>query len=129
MARRRISSGSSFEELAGYSRAVADGPWVFVSGCTGFDYASGEIDEDAVEQTRQTFRNVEWALAEAGASMDDVVRIRIYLASRDDFERIAPVIGEHCRAAGPANTTVVAPLVDARMKVEIEVTAYRPNVT
>ena len=127
MARRRISSGSGFEELAGYSRAVADGPWVFVSGTTGFDYATGEIADDPVEQTRQTFRNIETALAEAGASMADVVRVRIYLASADIFAAVAPVVGEYCRPARPANTTVVAPLVDARMKIEIEVTAYRPD--
>lgn len=129
MARKLISSGSSFEELAGYSRAVVDGPWVFVSGTTGFDYASGEISDDPVEQTRQTFRNIEAALAEAEASMADVVRVRIYLATADIFAAVAPVIGEYCRAARPANTTVIAPLIDARMKIEIEVTAFRPDAS
>lgn len=127
MARKLISSGSSFEELVGYSRAVADGPWVFVSGTTGFDYAAGEISDDPVEQTRQTFRNIEAALAEAGASMADVVRVRIYLATADIFDAVAPVIGEYCRPVRPANTTVIAPLIDARMKIEIEVTAFRPD--
>lgn len=127
MPRQLISSGSSFEELAGYSRAVADGPWVFVSGTTGFDYATGGISDDPAEQTRQTFRNIETALAEAGASMADVVRVRVYLASPDIFAEVAPVIGEYCRPARPANTTVIAPLIDARMKIEIEVTAYRPD--
>ncbi len=123
--RKLISSGSSFEALAGYSRAVVDGEWVFVSGTTGFDYESGEISPDVAEQTRQTFRNIEAALARAGATLADVVRIRVFLAERDDFATVAPIVGEHLRDIRPANTTVVAPLVDARMKIEIEVTARK----
>ncbi len=123
--RRLISTGSSFEELAGYSRAVVDGEWVFVSGCTGFDYAAGTIADDVVEQTRQTFRNIESALAKARASVADVVRVRVFLDSRDDFTKVAPVLGAYFRDIRPANTTVIAPLVDARMKVEIEVTARK----
>ncbi|MEE8274571.1 MAG: RidA family protein [Alphaproteobacteria bacterium] len=126
MTRKLISSGSEFEELAGYSRAVVDGAWVFVSGTTGFDYAAGTISDDVVEQTEQTFRNIESALTEAGASLADIVRIRIFVVDRADFEKIVPIIGRHCRAARPANTTVIAPLVDPRMKVEIEVTARKP---
>ena len=127
MTRKLISSGSEFEELAGYSRAVVDGAWVFVSGTTGFDYAAGTISDDVVEQTEQTFRNIEAALTEAGASLADIVRIRIFVVDRADFEKIVPIIGRHCRAARPANTTVIAPLVDPRMKVEIEVTARMPG--
>ena len=127
MTRKLISSGSEFEELAGYSRAVVDGAWVFVSGTTGFDYAAGTISDDVVEQTEQTFRNIEAALTEAGASLADIVRIRIFVVDRADFEKIVPIIGRHCRAARPANTTVIAPLVDPRMKVEIEVTARKPD--
>ncbi len=126
MTRKLISSGSEFEELAGYSRAVVDGAWVFVSGTTGFDYAAGTISDDVVEQTEQTFRNIEAALTEAGASLADIVRIRIFVVDRADFEKIVPIIGRHCHAARPANTTVIAPLVDPRMKVEIEVTARKP---
>ncbi|MEE8532950.1 MAG: RidA family protein [Alphaproteobacteria bacterium] len=126
MTRKLISSGSEFEELAGYSRAVVDGAWVFVSGTTGFDYAAGTISDDVVEQTEQTFRNIEIALTEAGASLADIVRIRVFVVDRADFEKIVPIIGRHCRAARPANTTVIAPLVDPRMKVEIEVTARKP---
>ena len=125
MARRRISSGSSFEELAGYSRAVVDGDWVFVSGTTGFDYRAGTISDDVVEQTQQCFRNIQWALTEAGSGLEDLVRIRVYLVAAADFARIAPVIGDWCRPARPANTTVVSALVDPRMKIEIEVTARR----
>ncbi len=126
--RRHIFSGSKFEEIAGYARAVVDGEWVHVSGCTGMVYATGEISDDVVEQTHQTFRNIEWALAEAGSSLADVVRIRVYLDDRDDFAAVAPVLGDYIRDVSPANTTVVAPLVDARMKIEIEVTAHKaPN--
>ncbi len=123
MTRRLISSGSSFEELAGYSRAVVDGEWVFVSGTTGFDYARGTIDDDVAAQTEQALHNIEAALAEAGASLADVVRIRVYLVDRDDFETVAPIVGRRFRDIRPANTTVVSALCDARMKVEIEVTA------
>ncbi len=125
MTRKRISSGSSFEELAGYSRAVVDREWVFVSGTTGFDYAAGTISDDPAEQTEQCFRNIRWALSEAGSDLTEVVRIRVYLTDAADFEQIAPVIGRHMRSILPANTTVVTPLLDPRMKVEIEVTAKK----
>jgi len=125
MPRRLISSGSTFEEMAGYSRAVVDGDWVFVSGTTGFDYATGIISPDAVEQTEQCFRNIDKALAQAGSGAAEAVRIRVYLAERSDFERVVPAIGRWCRAARPANTTVVTPLIDPRMKIEIEITAKK----
>jgi enamine deaminase RidA (YjgF/YER057c/UK114 family) len=125
VARQRISSGSSFEKLAGYSRAVVDGDWVFVSGTTGFDYKAGTISADAVEQTHQCFRNIAWALEQAKAQLKDMVRIQIHLTDAADFAKIAPVIGEYCREARPANTTVISQLIDPRMKIEIEVTARR----
>jgi len=125
----RISSGSAFEDLAGYSRAVVlpdpGGDWVMVSGTTGFDYAAGTISDDVVEQTHQVFRNIEWALGEAGSSFAELIRIRVYVAEQADFEKVAPVVGQYCRDAQPANTSVIAPLVDPRMKVEIEVTARK----
>ncbi|MDP9137234.1 MAG: RidA family protein [Pseudomonadota bacterium] len=125
----RISSGSSFEALAGYSRAVvlADpgGDWVLVSGTTGFDYRTMQISPEVEKQTRQCFANIEAALAKAGASLADVVRVRIFLADRADFAKVAPIVGQHMSEAKPANTTVVAPLIDERMKIEIEVTARR----
>jgi enamine deaminase RidA (YjgF/YER057c/UK114 family) len=130
MVGKRISSGSSFEAVAGYSRAVVDGDWVFVSGTTGFDYKAGTIAEDVVEQTEQCFRNIAWALGEAGSGMAELLRIRVFLADVGDFPRVVPVIGRWCREARPANTTVVTPLVDPRMKIEIEVTAKRrPSAT
>ena len=125
MTRRRISSGSVYEERVGYSRAVVDGEWIFVSGTTGFDYRTNAIAEDVVAQTHQAVRNIEAALAEADATLDDVVRSRIICQSRADFEAAAPVIGRYFGAARPANTTFVAELVDPRMRIEIEVTAHR----
>jgi enamine deaminase RidA (YjgF/YER057c/UK114 family) len=125
MARKFVSSGSSFEQKAGYARAVIDGDWVFVSGTTGFDYGAMTISDDVVEQTEQCFRNIERALKQAGATITDMVRIRVYLVDARDFERVVPVIGRWCGPARPANTTVLAGLVDPRMKIEIEVTARK----
>ncbi len=125
MTRRRISSGSEFEELAGYSRAVVDGEWIFVSGTTGFDYRGHTIAEDVTAQTYQAMRNIEAALTEADATLDDVVRSRIICRSRADFETVAPLIGKYFGGARPANTTFVAELIDPRMRIEIEVTARR----
>lgn len=125
MTRRNISQGSKFEEMAGYSRAVVDDPWVFVSGTTGFDYAAGTISDDITEQTEQTFRNIGWALKEAGAGFEDVVRVRVYLAAAEYFEPVAAVLGRKFASVRPANTTVIAPLIDPAMKVEIEVTAKK----
>jgi len=125
--RRRIFSGTTYEDLAGYARAVVDGDWVHVSGTTGIDPADGSIPEGVVAQTHQIFRNIEWALGEAGSSLADVVRIRVYLDNRDDFSTVAPIIGDYMRDVRPANTTVIAPLCDARMKIEIEVTAHKAS--
>lgn len=122
-ARRLISSGSSFEAVAGYSRAVVDGDIVHVAGTTGFDYTAMRIDEDAVAQTRQCFRNIAAALAQAGSSLDEVVRVNYYLVDAADFERLAPIFGEMFHVARPAATAIVCGLVDPRMKIEIEVTA------
>ena len=123
MARRFISSGSAFEKVAGYSRAVVDGKWVFVSGTTGFDYATSTIADDVVEQTEQAFRNIAAALKEAGATLNDVVRVRAFLTNAADFERVAPVFGRSFGDNRPANTTVLAGMIDPKMKIEIEVTA------
>jgi len=123
MSRRLISSGSAFEALAGYSRAVVDGDDVFVSGTTGFDYATMTIAEDPVAQTHQCMRNIEQALAQAGCSLDDVVRVRYLLADAALFEPLAPIFGEYFARARPAATAMVVGLVDARIKIEIEVTA------
>lgn len=120
---RTISSGSSFENLAGYSRALVDGDYVHVSGTTGFDYAAMTIADDIVEQTHQCFRNIEAALNEAGVTLADVVRARYLLVDAADFERVAPIFGRYFAEARPAATAMVVGLVDPRMKIEIEVTA------
>src|SRR6516164_4089805 len=120
---RLISSGSTFEAEAGYSRAVADGEWIFVAGTTGFDYAAMTIADDPAEQARQAFCNIEKALSEAGAGLADVVRVRYYLPDLADWPAIMPVLGEAFAAIRPAATAIVCGLVDPRMKIEIEVTA------
>lgn len=125
MTRRLISSGSRFEAEVGYSRAVVDGRHVFMSGCTGFDYAKMTIADDVVAQCEQTFRNIESALNEAGATLADVVRVLFILPVREDFEPCWPVIRRHFGDIRPASTMIVAGLADPRMKIEIEVTALK----
>jgi enamine deaminase RidA (YjgF/YER057c/UK114 family) len=123
--RRLISAGSRFEAEAGYSRAVVDGEWIFVAGTTGFDYATMTIAEGPSEQARQAIRNIEKALAEAGAELADVVRVKYYVPDGADWPSIVPVLGEVFGAIRPAATALVCGLVDPRMKIEIEVTARR----
>lgn len=123
--RQRISTGSDYEKLVGYSRALVVGDWIFVSGTTGRDHATGEIPEDVVAQTHQCFRTIAWALAEAGASLADVVRAGIIMVDRADDARVAPVVAEYLKPVGPALTTIVADLLDPRLRIEIEVMALR----
>lgn len=125
MTRSLISSGSDFEKTFGYSRAVVDGEWVFVSGTSGFDYAAGSISDDVLVQTDQAFQNIVMALTKAGSSLSDVVRVRAFLTDPADFNTIAPVFGRYLGEVRPANTTICCQLVDARMKIEIEVTARK----
>ncbi|MBM3395036.1 MAG: RidA family protein [Betaproteobacteria bacterium] len=125
MSRRLISSGSSFEKVAGYSRAVVEGDWVFVSGTTGYDYSRMRIEDDVVAQTRQAFDNIKAALAQAGCSLADVVRVHYYLTDQRDFARLAPIFGEYLGEARPAATALICQLVEPVMKIEIEVTAKR----
>jgi enamine deaminase RidA (YjgF/YER057c/UK114 family) len=123
--RRLISSGSPFEKSWGYSRAVIDGDWVFVSGTTGFDYATMTISADVAEQTRQTFRTIAKVLTDAGCTLADIVRARYYVPNAADWEAIGSVAGEVLGNVRPAATAVVCGLIDPRMKIEIEVTAKR----
>lgn len=125
MARRLISSGSTFEEQIGYSRAVVDGDWVFVSGTTGFDYSTMSISEGLLEQTEQCLRNIESALRRAGASLQDVVRVTYVLPTAGEFERCWPVLRKYFGDVRPAATMISAGLADPRIKIEIEVTARR----
>ena len=125
MARTLVSSGSSFEADIGYSRAVIDGDWIFVSGATGFDYATMTMSDDVIAQCRQAMRNIASALAQAGASFADVVRVRYILPRREDFEPCWPVLKEYLGEVRPAATMIQAGLSGPRMKIEIEVTARR----
>ena len=125
MTRRLISSGSQFEREVGYSRVVVDGEWAFVSGTTGFDYATMTISEGVAEQARQALENIVSALADAGFSLADVVRANYILPSVEDWPACWPVLREYFGEIRPASTMVVAGLADARMRIEIEVTARR----
>jgi len=124
--RRLISSGSPFESQIGYSRAVAAGPWVFMSGTTGFDYKSMTIAANVVDQAEQCFRNVGAVLEQAGASFADVVRIDYLVTRREDFEPIWPVLQRYLGEVRPACTVIIAGLLDPRMLIEVEVTAFKP---
>ena len=125
MTRKLISSGSTFEQQIGYSRAVVAGDWVFVSGTTGFDYRTMTISDDVVEQTEQCLRNIEAALQEAGASLRDVVRVTYVLPNGAEFEACWPVLRKYFGEVRPAVMMISAGLADPRMKIEIEVTALR----
>jgi enamine deaminase RidA (YjgF/YER057c/UK114 family) len=126
--RRFISSGSTFEEQIGYARAVIVGDRVYLSGTTGFDYATMSVAEDVVGQAEQAIRNITWALAEAGCTLADVVRVRYLLPDRDDFEPCWPVLRAAFGAVRPAATMQVCGLSDTRMRIEIEVDAVRDTV-
>jgi enamine deaminase RidA (YjgF/YER057c/UK114 family) len=123
--RRLISSGSTFEREIGYSRAVACGPWIFVSGTTGFDYSTMTISESLEEQTEQCLKNIDAALRQAGATLSDVVRITYVLPDGADFPRCWPILRKHFGEVRPAAMMISAGLADPRMSIEIEVTAYR----
>ena len=125
MSRQLISSGSKFEAEACYSRAVVDGDWVFVSGTTGFDYATMTISADVAEQTRQTFRNIEAALQKAGSSLKDAVRATYYMTDAADWPKIYPVFKEFLAESRPSSSALICGLIDPRMKIEIEITAKK----
>jgi enamine deaminase RidA (YjgF/YER057c/UK114 family) len=123
MNRTLIGSGSRFEQEIGYSRAVVQGDWVFVSGTTGFDYATMTIAEDIEAQTEQCLRNIEDALGRAGASLQDVVRVTYVLPDAAEFPRTWPVLRRRFGEIRPAAMMISAGLSDPRMRIEIEVTA------
>jgi len=123
MTRKLISSGSEFESKIGYSRAVVDGDYVFVSGTTGYNYDNMTISSDPVEQADQCFKNIEKALIEAGSSLDSIVRINYIYPDKTDFEPCWPVFRKYLSKAKPAATVFIAGLLDDAMKLEIEVTA------
>jgi enamine deaminase RidA (YjgF/YER057c/UK114 family) len=123
MTRRLISSGSKFEQEVGYSRAVVDGEWVFVSGTTGFNYDTMTISEDLLEQTEQCLKNIHSALRKGGADFADVVRVNYIVPKGERFSECWPLLRKYFGAARPAMTMISANLLDPRMQIEIEVTA------
>jgi enamine deaminase RidA (YjgF/YER057c/UK114 family) len=127
MTRKLISSGSTFEEQIGYSRAVVEGDWVFVSGTTGFDYATMTIADDLLQQTEQCLQNIESALRKANSSLQDVVRVTYVLPNGAEFEQCWPVLRKYFGKVRPAATMICAGLADPRMKIEIEVTALKQS--
>ncbi len=126
--RRLIGSGSRFEAEIGYSRAVVQGDWVFVAGTTGFDYAAMTIADDLPAQTEQCLKNIAAALAMAGSSLRDVVRVRYILPNAADFPQCWPILRKHFGEVRPAATMLAAGLADPRMRIEIEVTALKQSV-
>lgn len=127
MTRKLISSGSTFENEIGYSRAVVQDNWVFVSGTTGFNYDDMTISEDIAEQTKQCFENIIAALSKADASLSDIVRINYIVPESSEFEKSWPVLRHYLQEIKPAATMISAGLADPRMKIEIEVTALKSN--
>jgi len=125
MTRHLISSGSTFEQEIGYSRAVIVGDWVFVSGTTGFDYATMSIAEGLLEQTEQCLKNIASALRQAGASLADVVRVTYVLPNGSEFPECWPVLRKYFGEVRPAAMMISAGLADPRMRIEIEVTALK----
>jgi len=126
--RRFISSGSPYEELAGYSRAVVEGEWIFVSGTLGQNFATMSMPESAAAQTEQALDTIEAALAEVPAGLMDVLRVRVYVPDRGDVLAVSGVIKRRLGAARATNTTVCCALAVEGAKVEIEVTAKRGSV-
>jgi len=123
--RKLISSNSTFENEIGYSRAVADGDWVFVSGTTGYDYETMTIPDDIVSQTEQCMKNIESALKQAGSKMQDIVRVLYIVPEAEDFKLTWPVLRKYFGDIRPAATMISAGLADKKMKIEIQVTAKK----
>lgn len=127
MKRQLISSGSPFEKEIGYSRAVVQGDWVFVSGTTGFDYSTMSIADGIQAQTEQSLRNIEAALRQAGSGLEDVVRVTYVLPDPKEFAQCWPVLRKYFGEVRPAATMISASLMDPRMRIEIEVTALKQS--
>ena len=127
MKRTLISSGSTFEKEIGYSRAVVQGDWIFVSGTTGFDYSAMTIAEGVRAQAEQCLKNIESALRQAGSSLSDVARVTYILPDAKEFAECWPVLRKYFGEVRPAATMISANLLDPRMRIEIEVTALRQS--
>ena len=120
-------TGSPFEKTAGYSRAVVQGDWCFVSGTTGYDYATMTMPETVEEQTRNCLATIARALAEGGFELADVVRAHYYITDADYVDRVFPILGSYFGDIRPAATMIVCGLNKPEMKIEIEVTALKRN--
>ena len=127
MSRQLISSGSTFEQEIGYSRAVVEGDWILVSGTTGFDYSRMIISDDLLEQAEQCFKNIEAALNEAGSSLRDIVRVTYVLPVAEDFPKCWPIFRKYLGETRPAAMMISAGLSDPRMRIEIQVTAHHKS--
>ncbi|MDE3081036.1 MAG: RidA family protein [Paracoccaceae bacterium] len=125
MTRRLISSGSDFEKTMGYSRAVVQGDWCFVSGTTGYDYSTMTMPEDAQAQARNCFKTIAGVLEGAGFSMSDIVRVQYTITDAALVDAILPALGDALGEIRPAATMVVAGLIRPEMKIEVEVTAFK----
>ncbi|MEE3719468.1 RidA family protein [Tumidithrix elongata RA019] len=125
MTRKLISSGSTFEEQIGYSRAVVAGDWIFVSGTTGFDYSTMSISDNLLQQTEQCLKNIESTLQEANSGLQDVVRVTYVLPNGGEFEECWPMLRQYFGEICPAAMMISAGLSDPRMKIEIEVIALK----
>ena len=127
MTRKLISSGSTFEQEIGYSRAVVQGDWVFVSGTTGFDYATMTLADGVKAQAEQCLKNIESALKQAGSSLKDVVRVTYVLPDAKEFQECWPILRKYFGDVRPAAMMISANLLDPRMRIEIEVTALKQS--
>jgi len=123
--RRLISTGSPFEKVAGYSRAVVQGDWCFVAGTTGYDYATMTMPDTVEAQARNCMATISRALAEGGFDLSDVVRVHYYVTDDAFVDKVFPIVGEYFADIRPAATMVVCGLAKPEMKIEIEVTALR----
>ncbi|MBU0644982.1 MAG: RidA family protein [Alphaproteobacteria bacterium] len=123
--RKLISSGSAFESTMGYSRAVAQGDWCFVSGTTGYDYATMTMPDSIADQARNCFKTISNALEQAGFSLSDTVRVQYTVSDKALVDDLIPALGEALSDIRPAATMVIADLIKPEMKVEIEITAFK----
>ncbi len=125
MTRRLISSGSPFEQTMGYSRAVVQGNWCFVSGTTGYDYATMTMPDDIAAQARNCFGTIRGVLEGAGFAMGDIVRVQYTVTDAALVDAVIPALGEALGDIRPAATMVIAGLIRPEMKIEVEVTAFK----
>jgi enamine deaminase RidA (YjgF/YER057c/UK114 family) len=123
--RQLISTGSPFEKTMGYSRAVVQGDWCFVSGVTGYDYTTMTMPARVTDQARNCFETIISVLAQAGFELSDIARVQYTVVNRDLVADLQPILEQYLGEIRPAATMVIAGLIEPEMKVEIEVTGFR----